>query len=177
MEIHRRSTQERPYPAPRKNVLMLSCMDLRFIDDLGHFMEGDNLVNRYDHLVFAGSALGVMQPKHSAWRKVFFQHLDIAVALHNVQDIYIMEHRNCGAYSYFLGPKFDFDDSPEGRDAEEIEHRKHAFSLRDEIQSHAKQKIKEGESRKDWTLNIRSFLMDLRGSVHMLDLDMEKYEF
>jgi hypothetical protein len=72
MEIHRRAPQERPYSAPRKNVLLLSCMDLRFIDDIGHFMEGDNLVNRYDQLVFAGSALGVMQPKHQAWRKSSF---------------------------------------------------------------------------------------------------------
>jgi carbonic anhydrase len=177
MEIHRRAPQERPYSAPRKNVLLLSCMDLRFIDDIGHFMEGDNLVNRYDQLVFAGSALGVMQPKHQAWRKVFFQHLDIAVELHSVKDVYIMEHRNCGAYPYFLGPKYDFDDSPLGREAEELEHKKHAFDLRDAIQAHCKQQIKEGGKKEAWTLNIRSFLMDLRGSVHMLDEDAEHYEF
>ncbi|MCE9603461.1 MAG: hypothetical protein K8U03_01005 [Planctomycetia bacterium] len=177
MEIHRRSPQERPYAAPRKNVLLLSCMDLRFIDDIGQFMEGDNLVNRYDQLVFAGAALGVMQPTHAAWREVFFQHLDIAVNLHNIRDIYIMEHRNCGAYAHFLGPDFDFDDSTAGRDAEEIEHRKHAFDLRDAIGAHCKVKIEQGQDRDLWNLNIRSFLMDLRGSVHMLDEDAEHYEF
>lgn len=54
MEIHRSSSNYRPYPPPRKNVLLLSCMDLRLIDDLVPFMEGDNLSNRYDQLVFAG---------------------------------------------------------------------------------------------------------------------------
>lgn len=58
MEIHRRLPERRPYPAPRKNVLLLSCMDLRLIDDICEFMEGDNLANRYDQLVFAGAAAG-----------------------------------------------------------------------------------------------------------------------
>jgi len=35
-------------------------------------MEGDNLVNRYDQLVFAGAALGVIQQDHEAWYDVFF---------------------------------------------------------------------------------------------------------
>ena len=61
MEIHRRSQSFRPYPPPRKNVLLLSCMDLRLIDDLVPFMDGDNLTNRYDQLVFAGAALGVTE--------------------------------------------------------------------------------------------------------------------
>ena len=68
-------------------------------------MEGDNLTNRYDQLVFAGSALGVIQQDHESWYDVFFQHLDIAVQLHEIQDVYIMEHRDCGAYAKFLGKK------------------------------------------------------------------------
>lgn len=72
MEIHRRGAERRPYPAPRKNVLLLSCMDLRLIDDICEFMEGDNLANRYDLLIFSMASPGVMQPRHAAWRDVFF---------------------------------------------------------------------------------------------------------
>ena len=93
----------RPYPAPRKNVLLLSCMDLRLIDDIVGFMEGDNLSNRYDQLVFAGAAFGVIQQTHKSWRDAFFDHLDIAVELHDIHDVFIMEHRNCGAYEKILG--------------------------------------------------------------------------
>lgn len=177
MEVHRRGPAVRPYPPPRKNVLLLSCMDLRLLDDMVEFMEGDNLSNRYDQLVFAGAALGVMQPKHSSWREAFFQHLDIAVQLHEIRDVYIMEHRNCGAYTHFLGPNFNYPDTPEGQVAEEEEHRKHAFSLRDQIVNHCGQRIDEGGDRELWTINVRCFLMDLRGSVRMLDQDAEKWEF
>ena len=130
MEIHRSSSNYRPYPPPRKNVLLLSCMDLRLIDDLVPFMEGDNLSNRYDQLVFAGSALGVIQQDHESWFDVFFQHLDIAVQLHQIQDVYIMEHRDCGAYAKFLGQQGKYGDTPSELMREEQDHRKFAFQLR-----------------------------------------------
>ena len=177
MEIHRRGPERRPYPPPRKNVLMLSCMDLRLIDDLGQFMEGDNLINRYDQLVFAGAALGVMQPTHVAWREVFFQHLDIAVQLHDIHDVYIMEHRNCGAYSHFLGPEFEFSDTQEAQDAEEEAHRKYASLLRDEIIEHCELRKAQGGKPELWDLNVRCFLVDLRGSVRMLIAEGENYDF
>ncbi len=171
MEIHRRTANFRPYPPPRKNVLLLSCMDLRLIDDLVPFMEGDNLTNRYDQLVFAGSALGVIQQDHQSWYDVFFQHLDIAVKLHEIQDVYIMEHRHCGAYAKFLGKKGEYGDSARELKREEKEHRKYAFQLRDKIFEHCKKKVEEGENADLWDVHVRCFLMDLRGSVLWLKDD------
>lgn len=110
MKIHRR-LRDPPHPAPRKNVLLLSGMDLRLIDDNCEFMNGDNLENRYDQLVFAGASLGVIQPTHAAWRVVFLQHLDIAVQLHDIRDVYITRHRHCGAYSHFPGCESAYPDN------------------------------------------------------------------
>ncbi len=171
MEIHRRTAEFRPYPPPRKNVLLLSCMDLRLIDDIVPFMEGDNLANRYDQLVFAGSALGVIQQDHEAWYDVFFQHLDIAVQLHQIQDVYIMEHRNCGAYEKFLGDKGKYGDTEREKKREEKEHRKYAFQLRDHIGAYCKSKMKVGGDVTMWDVHVRCFLMDLRGSVLWLKDD------
>lgn len=171
MEIHRRASEFRPYPPPRKNVLLLSCMDLRLIDDIVPFMEGDNLSNRYDQLVFAGSALGVIQKDHKAWYEVFFQHLDIAVTLHQIQDVYIMEHRDCGAYAKFLGKKGQYGDSAREKKREEKDHRKYAFELRDEINVHCGKKVTEGGDAELWNINVRCFMMDLRGSVLWLKDD------
>lgn len=93
---------------PRKKVLLVSCMDQRLLDDTVHFMNSLNLHNRYDHLVFAGAAMGVVRlssgnpdaatnaaakalaGKRSAaatsaapvtlpWRWVFFDHLKAAI--------------------------------------------------------------------------------------------------
>lgn len=177
MEIHRRLPERRPYPPPRKNVLLLSCMDLRLLDDICAFMEGDNLANRYDQLVFAGAALGVIQPTHASWRDVFFQHLDIAVALHDIRDVYIMEHRHCGAYEKFLGAQGRFDDSEVQQAAEEAVHRRYAMRLKTEIDRHCQQKLDQGGEAELWTINVRCFLMDLRGSVRMLDPNAADYEF
>jgi carbonic anhydrase len=176
MEVHRRTPERRPYPPARYNALLLSCMDLRLIDDIVDFMEGDNMSNRYDQLVFAGAALGVMQPKHTAWREVFFQHLDIAVQLHGIRDVYIIEHRNCGAYSHFLGPEFVYDDSPTGMRLEEDEHRKHAFALRDAIHEHCARRRDEGGDHSLWDIRVRAFLMDLRGSVRLLTKEDAEYD-
>lgn len=176
MEIHRRTPERRPYPPARYNALLLSCMDLRLIDDIVDFMEGDNMSNRYDQLVFAGAALGVMQPKHAAWRDVFFQHLDIAVQLHGIRDVYIIEHRNCGAYAHFLGPDFQYDDTPAGQAAEEDEHRKHALSLAAAIDEHCARRLDEGGDRELWSIRVRCFLMDLRGSVRLLTTEEPGYE-
>ncbi len=171
MEIHRQASGYRPYPPPRKNVLLLSCMDLRLIDDIVPFMEGDNLTNRYDQLVFAGASLGVIQKDHDSWYDVFFQHLDIAVKLHDIHDVYLMEHRNCGAYAKFLGKKGEYGDSQRELNREESDHRKYAFQLRDKIKAHCSKKIAAGEDADLWSVNIRCFLMDLRGSVLWLKDD------
>ena len=146
-------------------------MDLRLIDDLVPFMEGDNLTNRYDQLVFAGAALGVIQKDHAAWFDTFFQHLDVAVMLHGIHDVYIMEHRHCGAYAKFLGKKGNYGDSPKEMKREEADHRKYAFLLRDKIRQHCAKKIDAAEDPEVWELNVRCFLMDLRGTVTWLKDD------
>lgn len=33
-----------------------------------------------------------------------------------------MEHRNCGAYTHFLGPEFEYPDTAQGQVAEDKEH-------------------------------------------------------
>ena len=115
------------YPLPRHNVLLVSCMDLRLINELVSFMDRDNLTNRYDHLVVAGAALGVVQKDHRNWTKAFFEHLDIALELHQPEDVYIVEHRNCGAYAKLL--KENFGDSPAELFRERELHRKQALKL------------------------------------------------
>jgi hypothetical protein len=102
--------------SPRKNVFLLTCMDLRFLDDIVAFMDKYNLQNRYDHVVFAGASLGVLFGKNPLkpsppidfsqpittgdWYPVFVEHLNAAVNLlhRDITDIAIMEHMDCGAY-------------------------------------------------------------------------------
>ena len=91
---------------PREHVLLLSCMDLRLLDNIVVFMNKLNLQNRYDHLTLAGAAMGAMQlpngpsVPHTLWKHVFFVHLEKAITelKRKIKDIFILEHLDCGAY-------------------------------------------------------------------------------
>lgn len=159
---------ELAYPPPRGNVLLLGCMDLRLLDETVHFMSHDNLTNRYDHVIFAGAALGALggnQSELAHWKKCFFDHLGLACELHNVADVYIIEHRNCGAYARLLGEEGFFGDSKAEQRRETLCHRRYANALKKEVDTWAKAHHR--------TLGVRSFLMDLRGHMTLLDAARE----
>jgi carbonic anhydrase len=163
-----RSTNEATdldYVPPRHNVLLLSCMDARLIDELAAFMSNDNLTNRYDHVVLAGASLGVLQDVFPGWRQTFFDHLRLAIELHQIKDIYIVEHRNCGAYRMFL--EEDYDDSRKEQEREERDHAERAFRLRDEIRDWCAGQ--RDDAGRPIHLGVKCFLMDLRGNVRLLD--------
>ncbi len=114
MAQHNEQNSGCKHAPPRKQVLLLSCMDQRLLDDTVSFMNSYNLANRYDQVVFAGAALGVMRlnsppvvgdpaARHSAWKDVFFHHLQVAIDVlgRKIKDIFILEHRDCGAYEHF----------------------------------------------------------------------------
>lgn len=155
------SDHDTTYPAARGPVLLLSCMEYRLMDDIVQFMDHDSLTNRYDHVILAGAALGALgacTPEYQHWKQTFFEHLHVAHKLHHIKDVYILEHRDCGAYKEFLGAEGDFDDDQEVEEA--TCHRKYAELLQREIDSWAKEHgIK---------LRVKAFLMDLRGRVSLL---------
>lgn len=103
---------------PRKNVLLLSCMDQRLLDDTVKFMNRLNLHNRYDQVALAGGAMGALNlpdpklPESKRWQGVFQTHLDAAInVLHRpIKDIFLLDHLDCGAYKY-LHPDLELRES------------------------------------------------------------------
>lgn len=93
---------------PRKNVILLSCMDQRLLDETVEFMNALNLHNRYDQVALAGGAMGTLQlpapemPEEDRWQGVFQTHLAAAInLLHRpIQDVFLLDHLDCGAYKY-----------------------------------------------------------------------------
>lgn len=151
------------YPPPLGNVLLLSCMDLRLLDNTGAFMNHDNLTNRYDHVIFAGASLGALGGCHNEythWRRTFFDHLAAACELHGIEDVYILEHRHCGAYHKVFKVAPEFGDTPSEQQKEADCHHKYAKLLTQEIGRWG-----EGKGLK---LRVRSFIMDVRGHVSLL---------
>ncbi len=87
----------------RAKALMLSCMDYRLVDDLVTLMQGMGLHDNYDHVVLAGASLGVVSDKFEAWHETFWQHLAVARQLHHIEEVIVIDHRDCGAYRLALG--------------------------------------------------------------------------
>lgn len=87
----------------KAKALMLSCMDYRLVDDTVKFMADQGLNDEYDHVVLAGASLGVVSETFKAWHDTFWQHLDVAIKLHGIEEVIVIDHRDCGAYKLALG--------------------------------------------------------------------------
>ena len=153
------------YDLPKRNVLVLSCMDLRLMDNLLDFLHFDNLQNRYDHFILAGASLFCTEQhqslfktgccdKYGHWKDTMHEHLLLAKALHEVDDLYIVEHQDCGAYNEFLDKeKVDLTRVEEEKKC----HRNFAETFAKEVNQHPELK-----------LNVHCFFLDLRGNVDLL---------
>ncbi len=110
---------------PHAEALLLTCIDYRFFTLIAKKMDDLKLTGKYDHFILAGAALGATLdfsgdhlplPKppdckcrpllpRLHWQQVFIEHLQIALQLHTtINQVVIIEHRECGAYKAFLEP-------------------------------------------------------------------------
>lgn len=134
------------------DALLLSCMDYRLIDDLAKFMDSKGLTNKYDHVVLAGASAGAHHEKFSAWHDTFWSHLQVAIDLHKIKEVKIVDHRDCGAYKIAIG-------------------KDHTKTSQDELDDHTQillplaQKIKEKYPH----LAVETYLMDLKGGVEQIN--------
>jgi carbonic anhydrase len=178
---------ERKYPdgkydAPKKYVLVLSCVDYRLLDDLIRFLDHDNLTNRYYHVALAGAALGVVPESKSGpqapavagphWRETFRGQVRAAVYLTHgeLTDIYIVQHENCGAFNAYV-PGFEAQSSDEQREINEQYARALLTHIREYFCTEYNAPIKEGrpEMVQKVVPKVHAFYMDLRGNVTHID--------
>jgi len=126
--------------------VVLSCMDYRLMDDVGTYLDGRGLKDNYDHLILAGASLGAVTNKYPHWGQAFFEHLGLAIKLHNVHRAILIDHRDCGAYRLIFG-----------KDTKGEEEKKlHAEQLH-----HLAKLIHEKHAK----LAVETYLMDLDGKV------------
>ena len=135
------------------DALLLSCMDYRLMDDVERYMDGRGLADKYDHVILAGASLGAITDVYPTWQQTFWDHVDIAIQLHNIQRVILLDHRDCGAYKVLLG------------DA-------HLASPDIEKATHAEQLtiLKQRINAKHPKLAVETLLMALDGSVEVLEV-------
>jgi hypothetical protein len=88
-------------------------MDYRLVEATGHYMASRGLKGKYDHLILAGAALGALTDKFPSWNQTFWDHLGVAIDLHKIHKVLVLDHRDCGAYKVILGEDFAKDPAKE----------------------------------------------------------------
>jgi len=139
---------ERARAAGTVDWVLLSCMDYRLTSELAAYMDSRGLKDGYDHLILAGASLGALTNQRPDWGRTFWQHLDVALDLHKVKKVMVMDHRDCGAYRVFLGE--------EAVDTPEKELAAHTHYLR---------LLRRRIGQKHDELHVELGLMDLDGKV------------
>ena len=135
----------------KADVLLLSCIDYRLIDYTAQYMVGRGLRGNYDYVILAGASLGAITNKYPSWNKTFWDHVGLAIKLHSIRKVMVMDHRDCGAYKLILGENCC---SP--RDIETNVHRTQMQSLGKAIR------------RRHPGLEVELLLMDVNGVVEKI---------
>lgn len=133
------------------DVLLLNCIDYRLTGYTTSYMEQQGLAQRYDQVVIAGAALAATYPGVPAWNQTFFDQLKLAIDLHGITGVTVIDHRDCGAYREFLGQDYAQDPA-----AETAVHSAYMNTLRQQINSLYPD------------LDVQLLLMALDGSVQDL---------
>ncbi|MEW6325266.1 MAG: carbonic anhydrase [Nitrospirota bacterium] len=137
--------------AGKTEALLLSCMDFRLVDETERYMSGRGLRDKYDHIVLAGASLGALTDKYLAWNTTFWEHLDVAITLHQIHTMIVMDHRDCGAYKVVLGEDLSKDPAKETA-----------------VHTQQLKELQKQISAKYPTLKVELLLMSLDGNVERI---------
>jgi len=157
------------------SVLVLACIDPRFVEFLSLFLAYQVWAD-YDLFTLAGASLGVLQSgasnggidnpdndgpdwpppngtvanvvNNADWAGVFYDHIVLALALHNISEVWVFDHLDCGAYKYL---QFGFPSS----DDETAPHVANLTSLQTLLENDAKFS----------SLKFKGFIIELDGKI------------
>jgi carbonic anhydrase len=86
---------------PKEIGLALSCIDYRLFDATIELLKKSCCVDAFDHFILAGASLGFNQDEYKNWPPALINHIDLAIQLHHIKKIVVIDHEDCGAYKLF----------------------------------------------------------------------------
>ena len=85
--------------------MVLSCIDPRFQDLVHNHLKKKKLSGKYSAFTIAGAAIGVTHNKFKKWHKTFYDNLAISIKLHKIENLIVINHKDCGAAKIANGKK------------------------------------------------------------------------
>lgn len=138
-----------PAGTGQADVLLLSCIDYRLPGKIARYMEGRGFAANYDHVILAGASLGAVNSVYPHWGQTFREHLELAIRLHGVRRVILLDHRECGSYRVIFGTNL-------AGDAEKAQHAQELHRLAREIRATHPE------------MEVETLLMSLDGSVETI---------
>ena len=77
--------------------MVLSCMDPRFQPKVFNYLRKKKLTGKYSSFTIAGAAIGVTHKKFKRWHSTFWENLATPIKLHNINNLIVINHNDCGA--------------------------------------------------------------------------------
>ena len=81
----------------RYEAMVLSCMDPRFQKPVHKFLKEKKLTGKYSAFTIAGGSIGVTNEKFKKWHSTFWENLATSIKLHNISNLIVINHNDCGA--------------------------------------------------------------------------------
>lgn len=97
----------------KAKVLVLSCIDFRFVEAERYFLSIQHLTNQYDWTALAGASLALTGLPHLAEAQAFWDQLSLSRQLHQIEKVIILDHQDCGAYAQWVNPHLSKDPGQE----------------------------------------------------------------
>jgi carbonic anhydrase len=144
---------------------VLSCIDYRVMDSTIELLKQDCCVDAFDHTVLAGASLGYNQTDYISWKKTFIDHIDLAIQLHHIKKIVVVDHDDCGAYRLFY---------PHLNDDNKCERKHHIKNIKKFIK-HMKKFIKHMKKMYP-NMHYSGYLLSLDGSFEKIYQDKHEHE-
>lgn len=116
----------------KPSTLIMTCIDYRLIDDYVIVLDQLNLTHDYDQFILAGASLAFTDDSHKSkcstckvektvyntvgndldfdlYQKAYFDHLLLAIQVHHIKKVMIIDHEDCGAYKLYYHNNYDLD--------------------------------------------------------------------
>lgn len=78
--------------------LILRCIDFRFGKAIKKYLEEQGLLGDIDIVSVAGAAKNLVSPNSPSDTEFILRQIEISKKLHNIKELILMNHTDCGAY-------------------------------------------------------------------------------
>jgi hypothetical protein len=90
-------------PSVTYEAMLMNCIDPRFSTFTWAYMGTQDWQNLYSQFTIAGGPIAAVAPVFEAWRKAWWDNLEISISLHSVKRVVGLCHRDCGAAAVAYG--------------------------------------------------------------------------